>query len=132
MTYSSGAKRLIWRFARPVYRRLQKAAPQEFSIGIAIGDSPWSVRLPKSIANPVLTPDDVTDVPATLVADPFMCQRDGRWYLFFEVVNHLTRRGEIGVPSAPTRRRGSTSASSSRSLTTCRTRTYSSGRVLTT
>ena len=101
MTYSSGAKRLIWRFARPVYRRLQKPAPQEFSIGIAIGDSPCSVRLPKSIANPVLTREDVTDVPATLVADPFMCQRDGRWYLFFEVVNHLTRRGEIGVAVSP-------------------------------
>jgi hypothetical protein len=101
VTYSSGAKRLIWRFARPVYRRLQKPAPQEFSIGIAIGDSPWSVRLPESIANPVLTRDDVTDVPATLVADPFMCQRDGRWYLFFEVVNHLTRRGEIGVAASP-------------------------------
>ncbi len=97
MTFRRGAKRLAWRFARPVYRRMQRRAPQEFSIGIAVGDSPWALRLPQSIANPVLTLADVTDVPAAFVADPFMCQRDGRWFLFFEVFNELTRRGEIAV-----------------------------------
>src|SRR5579863_2305847 len=30
-------------------------------------------------------------------ADPFMCRDGDHWYMFFEVVNHLTRRGEIGL-----------------------------------
>lgn len=97
MAFPIAAKRVVWRFARPLYRRMQRPAPQRFSIGIALGDSPWSVRLPDSVANPVLTCDDVTDVPATFVADPFMYEREGRWYLFFEVLNHLTHRGEIGL-----------------------------------
>jgi len=92
-----GAKHLVWRFARPVYRRMQRRAQQEFSIGIAIGDSPLALQLPASLMNPVLTRHHVTDVPATLVADPFMCQDNGRWYLFFEVVNGLTHKGEIGL-----------------------------------
>lgn len=101
MPLPRASKQLLWRLAPPVYRRIQGREPQEFAIGIAIGDSPWSVRLPRSIANPVLTRDDVTDVPATFVADPFMCEHDGRWYLFFEVLNHLNHRGEIGVAVSP-------------------------------
>jgi len=92
-----GVKHLVWRFARPVYRRMLRHEPQEFSIGVAIGDSPLALQLPASIANPVLTRHHVTDVPAMLVADPFMCHRDGRWYLFFEVLNHVRRKGEIGL-----------------------------------
>ena len=82
-----------------LYRRLQGPCPQEFSIGIAIGDSPFALRLRNSIRNPVLTRHDVTDVPAVMVADPFMCrdEEQGCWYLFFEVVNHLTGKGEIGL-----------------------------------
>ena len=84
-----------------LYRRLQKqgTCPQEFSIGIAIGDSPFALRLPDWLKNPVLTRRSVTDVPAVMVADPFMCrdEEEGCWYLFFEVVNHLNGRGEIGL-----------------------------------
>lgn len=97
MSLKKGAKHLLWRFARPLYRRLQDHAPQEFSIGIATGDSPLALQLPASVANPVLTRHEVTDVPAALVADPFMCHDGERWYLFFEVVNHLSRKGEIGL-----------------------------------
>jgi hypothetical protein len=94
---SGVAKHLVWRFARPLYRRLQPDAAQEFAIGIAIGDSPLALKLPASIANPVLTLRDVTDVPAQFVADPFMCRDGENWYLFFEVLNHLSRKGEIGL-----------------------------------
>ena len=92
-------KHHLWRHAPKLYRRLQGPCPQEFSIGIAIGDSPFALRLQSSIRNPVLTRHDVTDVPAVMVADPFMCRDEdqGRWYLFFEVVNHLTGKGEIGL-----------------------------------
>src|SRR5579863_10227726 len=89
------AKRLFWQALPKVYPRMQDHAEQEFSIGIATGDSP--LTLAASVKQAVLTRHDVTDVPAMLVADPFMCRDGDHWYMFFEVVNHLTRRGEIGL-----------------------------------
>lgn len=94
-SFSRVAKQLLWRFARPLYRRLQPNGEKEFSIGIATGGSPLALELPPSIANPVLTRHDVTDIPAEFVADPFMCRVGEDWYLFFEVVNHLSHKGEI-------------------------------------
>jgi len=49
------------------------------------------------ITNPVLSRDDVSDVPAAFVADPFMIKVAGRWYMFFEVMNIRSNKGEIGV-----------------------------------
>ncbi len=66
-----------------------------WSIGIYTGDSPF--QLAPIERNPVLTREDVTDVPASFVADPFMLRRDGRWHMFFEVKNRETRRGEIAL-----------------------------------
>jgi hypothetical protein len=47
--------------------------------------------------NPVLTADDVTDVTADYIADPFLIRGKSAWYMFFEVMNDRTARGEIGV-----------------------------------
>jgi hypothetical protein len=44
-----------------------------------------------------LTSRDVTDVPASFVADPFMLSRDGTWFMFFEVMNWQLGRGQIGL-----------------------------------
>jgi hypothetical protein len=90
-------QRLLWRCAPQTYRRMQRQVRQEFSIGIATGKSPFNLELSGAVANPVLTRDHVIDVPAAMVGDPFMCEDRGRWYMFFEVVNQLTRRGEIGL-----------------------------------
>lgn len=68
-----------------------------WSIGMFIGDSPWSLIDPPSVQNPVLTSSDVTDVPATFLADPFMIKRDGVWYIFFEIMNWELGRGQIGL-----------------------------------
>jgi hypothetical protein len=64
-----------------------------FSIGIYAGNSPFSL-LPA--VTPALTRDDVTDVRASYVADPFLIQADGRWHMFFEVFNWRANKGEIG------------------------------------
>ncbi len=45
----------------------------------------------------MLTREDVTDVQAAFVADPFMVRGPEGWYMFFEVMNRQTRRGEIGL-----------------------------------
>jgi len=68
-----------------------------WSIGIYLGHSPFSLGPPESVSNPVLTRKSVSDVDAEFVADPFMVQRGGRWYMFFEVLNRDTGRGQIGL-----------------------------------
>lgn len=68
-----------------------------WSIGIYSGVSPYCLNSPKDIKNPVLTADDVTDRKALFVADPFMICEHGKWYMFFEVFNQETGRGEIGL-----------------------------------
>lgn len=47
--------------------------------------------------NPVLTRQHITDVTAAFVADPFMLRVQGRWYMFFEVMQASTRQGAIGL-----------------------------------
>lgn len=44
--------------------------------------------------------EDVTDVPARFVADPFWVHDNSSWLMFFEVWNGNTRRGEIGLASS--------------------------------
>jgi len=66
------------------------------SIGIYEGDSPFQLFSHKNANNPVLTYKDVTDVKADFVADPFMVQEGGTWYMFFEVFNSKTHQGDIG------------------------------------
>jgi hypothetical protein len=67
-----------------------------WSIGIYQGASPLALQPPAHVKNPALTGEDVTDVPALFVADPFMIRVDGNWHMFFEVFNKATRKGEIG------------------------------------
>jgi hypothetical protein len=70
---------------------------ETWSIGIYTGESPLELRSPNGLENPVLTAKDVTDAPAAGVADPFMVRANHHWYMFFEVVNKSTERGEIGL-----------------------------------
>ena len=66
-----------------------------WSIGIFEGDSIDNLQPYEN--NPVLTKDDVTDCLAGFLADPFLfLHEDGRYYLFFEVMNVKNGKGEIG------------------------------------
>jgi hypothetical protein len=67
-----------------------------WSIGIYTGESPLSLSPAQNVTNPVLTADDVTDVPATFVADPFIVQDNDGFHMFFEVLNASNNRGDIG------------------------------------
>jgi hypothetical protein len=68
-----------------------------WSIGLYGGDSPLHLGPLDAVANPVLTAADVSDVPAVLVADPFMLRAGTTWYMFFEVFNWRSNKGEIGL-----------------------------------
>jgi hypothetical protein len=88
----------VWvhrRGALPFVRR-----PEQWAISMYEGETPTDLTPLASVRHPVLTAADVTDVEADFVADPFLFHRDGRWYLFFEVVNARTRAGEIGLATS--------------------------------
>jgi len=71
-----------------------------WSIGIYAGKSPFHLLPPAGVSNPVLSHRNVSDVPARFVADPFMVRADATWYMFFEVMNRRTNRGEIGLANS--------------------------------
>ena len=64
------------------------------------GSLPLQLSPPAGIRNPVLTADDVRDVSASFVADPFLIQKDNHWFLFLEVKNQASRLGEIGLATS--------------------------------
>lgn len=96
-------------FKRLIRRIIPPAAPpppppvavQEWSIGIYAGTAPWELSPLDQATNPVLTRLDVTDADASFVADPFMMRSNGAWYMFFEVMNHTTGKGEIALATSP-------------------------------
>lgn len=85
---------------RSRFPRSYIAAPLNWSIGIYTGDSPLVLRAPSDVKNPVLTRDDVSDVLATFVADPFMLHARDMWFMFFEVMNWRANKGEIGLATS--------------------------------
>lgn len=76
-----------------------KKSPK-WSIGIYLGNSPFNLRTPLNIMNPVISSDNVTDIKADFVADPFCVRKNGRWYMFFEVLNSESKEGDIGVATS--------------------------------
>ncbi len=84
----------------PASRTITVQAPQVLTIHpdwSAVTAAPFKIADPSNIHNPVLSATDVTDVPARFVADPFLFQENGTFYLFFEVLNTKNNLGEIGV-----------------------------------
>lgn len=68
----------------------------DWSIGIFTGTFPLILNAPLNVRNPVLTAKHITDIPAAFVADPFLAKKDGMYYMFFEIFNVRSRKGEIG------------------------------------
>lgn len=71
-----------------------------WSIGIYTGRSPLALAPAPNVHNPVLTREQVSDIPALFVADPFFLRLDATWYLFFEVLNWRANKGEIGLATS--------------------------------
>jgi hypothetical protein len=93
-------KPYIKKLLSPIRRTSEARIPmgeEVWSIGIYIGESPLNLYAPKNINNPVLTREDVSDIAAAFVADPFMLKANHTWYMFFEVKNRRSGKGEIGL-----------------------------------
>ena len=69
-----------------------------WSIGIATADAPFAIS--QASCQQCLTDEDVTDVEAGFVADPFMLRHKGVWYMFFEVLNLANNQGDIGLATS--------------------------------
>ena len=72
-----------------------------WSIGLYAGPDPLHLAPLDDAADPIMTREQVADVPAAFVADPFLLPYRDEWHLFFEVLNHDRRTGEIGWASSP-------------------------------
>jgi len=91
----SGAAQKTWRVYVPAQRDYQ-----EWSIGVLTGPSVMALGPPVGVVNPVLAREDVTDAAALFVADPFMVRSAGVWYMFFELMNWRSNKGEIGLATS--------------------------------
>ncbi len=86
---------IIARYRKHCKKKVQRRSKETWAIGIYEGKSPIELFPPKGITNPVLTAQEVTDISARFVADPFMIQNEAGYYLFFEVLNDKRNTGEI-------------------------------------
>ncbi len=72
----------------------------QWSIDVYVGASLAELAPAHTGARPALMAADVTDLPARAIADPFLIIIEGRWYLFCEVWNAATGRGEIAYATS--------------------------------
>jgi hypothetical protein len=102
--------REVYRGKMPVRSSMTKLAPPDSTVQRPTGGRPgvWAIGIytgselsrlgpAPGVRNPVLTHEDISDVPASFVADPFLFRREDGWFLFFEVKNRQNRNGEIGL-----------------------------------
>ncbi len=73
---------------------------EQWTIGIYTGKSPFDLKNTRVLRNPVMKAQDVTDVPAKFVADPFLIEDESTWYLFFEVYNLDSQQGDLAVATS--------------------------------
>jgi hypothetical protein len=73
---------------------------EQWTIGIYRSDNPFHFNELQSWINPLFRAEDVTDVPAKFVADPFLVKDDKTWNLFFEVYNNDTQQGDLAVATS--------------------------------
>lgn len=75
---------------------------RRWGIGIFAGPSPLHLSSMAGVRNPVLTHEDVTDIDATVIADPFLFSSSPReHYLFFEAYDRARQGGVLAVASSP-------------------------------
>lgn len=87
---------IVARAVRHRNKNIARRSRETWAIGRYEGPSPLTLAPPPGISNPVLTANEVTDVKARFVADPFMLQNATGYHLFFEVLNDKRNTGEIG------------------------------------
>jgi len=72
----------------------------QWSIALYQGDTPLTLAPAHPQGAPTLTVRDVTDIRARAVADPFLFRHGDKLYMFFEVMNADTGRGQIAYATS--------------------------------
>ena len=73
---------------------------EQWTIGIYRSDSPFHFNALQGWINPLFRAEDVNDIPAKFVADPFLIKDNETFYLFFEVYNNDTQQGDLAVATS--------------------------------
>lgn len=73
---------------------------EQWTIGIYRSDNPFHFNALQGWINPLFRAENVTDVPAKFVADPFLIKEDKTYNLFFEVYNNDTKQGDLAVATS--------------------------------
>lgn len=73
---------------------------EQWTIGIYRSNSPFHFNGLQGWINPLLKAEDVTDVAAKFVSDPFLVKEENTWDLFFEVYNNKTQQGDLAVATS--------------------------------
>lgn len=89
-----------FRYIQKVYKKITERNKKHeygpWSIGIYKGPNPFQLRETQEVTNPVLTARDVSDVDAQFIADPFILKKQEKYFMFFELLNRSSNKGEIG------------------------------------
>ncbi len=93
-----GIIKATYRYLTPIEEIDDDYGP--WSIGIYEGYSPFDLSAAKDVSNPVLTGKDIDDIDAVFVADPFMAFKNGKYYMYFEVLNRESDHGDIGYATS--------------------------------
>lgn len=73
---------------------------EQWTIGIYRSNTPFHFNQLQRWINPLFKAEDVTDVSAKFVADPFLIKEGDTWDLFFEVYNNDTQQGDLAVATS--------------------------------
>ena len=73
---------------------------EQWTIGIYRSNSPFHFNELQGWMNPLFRAEDVTDVSAKFVADPFLIKEGETWNLFFEVYDNDTKQGDLAVATS--------------------------------
>ena len=73
---------------------------EQWTIGIYRSNSPFHFNELQRWMNPLFKAEDVTDVSAKFVADPFLVKEGETWNLFFEVYDNDTKQGDLAVATS--------------------------------
>jgi hypothetical protein len=68
---------------------------EEWSIEVLYGSSPFALNASNGSQITAMTGEQVRDTTASFVADPFLVQHEGAWYMFFEALETPSDRGII-------------------------------------
>jgi hypothetical protein len=96
---------LLMGFAGGILVGMKRGIPfvtqrEQWTIGIYRSSSPFKFNALQRWINPLFRAENVTDVPAEFVADPFLIKEGPTWNLFFEVYNNDTHQGDLAVATS--------------------------------